>query len=68
MPLESKPFEVPMAVAVNRAFGLIAPGFDLYDLQAVQSTLLPLRQVVTLDPSRPLILLKLCLCKEFLGI
>lgn len=33
MPLESKPFEVPMAAAVNRVFGLIAPGFDLYDLQ-----------------------------------
>jgi hypothetical protein len=40
-PLESKPFEAPVVVAVGRAFVLIAPGFDLYDLRAVQSTPLP---------------------------
>lgn len=36
-----KPFEAPIVVAVGRAFVLIAPGFDLYDLRAVQSTPLP---------------------------
>lgn len=40
-PLESKPFEAPVVVAVGRAFVLIASGSDLYDLRAVQSTLLP---------------------------
>lgn len=40
-PLESKPFEAPVVVAVGRAFVLIAPGSDLYDLRAVQSTPLP---------------------------
>lgn len=39
--LKSKPFEVPVVVAVGRAFVLIAPGSDLYDLRTVQSTLLP---------------------------
>ncbi|OMP02494.1 hypothetical protein CCACVL1_02786 [Corchorus capsularis] len=34
-PLESKPFEAPVVVAVGRAFVLIAPGFDLYDLRAI---------------------------------
>lgn len=40
-PLESKPFEAPVVVAVGRAFVLIAPGSDLYDLRAVQSKPLP---------------------------
>ena len=40
-PLESKPFEAPVVVAVGRAFVLIAPDSDLYDLRVVQSKLLP---------------------------
>ena len=40
-PLESKPFEAPVVVAVGRAFVLLASGSDLYDLRAVQSTPLP---------------------------
>ncbi|KAL0307613.1 UNVERIFIED_CONTAM: hypothetical protein Scaly_2976800 [Sesamum calycinum] len=40
-PLESKPFEAPVVVAVGRAFVLIAPDSDLYDLRVVQSQPLP---------------------------
>lgn len=40
-PLESKPFEGPVVVAVGRAFVLIAPDRDLYDLRVVQSKPLP---------------------------
>ena len=39
--LESKPFEAPVVVAVGKAFVQLAPGSDLYDLRAVQSTPLP---------------------------
>lgn len=33
-PLESKPFEAPVVVAVGRAFVLLAPGSYLYYLQS----------------------------------
>lgn len=41
LPLESKPLEAPVVVAVGKAFVQLAPGSDLYDRRAVQSTPLP---------------------------
>lgn len=44
LPLESKPFEAPVVIAVatpTLSFVLIAPDFDLYDLRAVQSQPFP---------------------------
>lgn len=46
-PLESRPFEASVVVAVGRAFVLIAPASDLYDLRAILSTPLLYRLVVT---------------------